>query len=207
VPKLPPAQIRRGAAKAGGPVPSPAVRKNDLAKLPAAGSNAILLKLPPAPPRRDQGKTDSPYPRPTVEEKNISKLPPAHSNDEEITMDRDAVLAVLVGKNDLADVSPSYIESIGTKEIIGKGCFGTVYKGTDMALNRSFAMKAIKTDILRGGHSAVVQKAKETFLMEIEVRRVALCPLLNSVCEHEGNIKLSNLIFLLATGIFAHSTS
>ena len=87
-------------------------------------------------------------------------------------MDRKSVLAVLVGKNEMAAVSPSYIESTRSEEVIGNGVFGKVYKGTDIALNRNFAIKAIDTDLFRSGHSADVQVAKEALLTELTVRHV-----------------------------------
>jgi hypothetical protein len=89
-------------------------------------------------------------------------------------MDRRSVLAVLVG-NEAVAVSSSYIESTRTKEIIGNGIFGTVYKGTDIVLNRSFAIKITDTDILWGSPLADFQKAKEAFLNDITVRRSRPC--------------------------------
>ena len=97
-------------------------------------------------------------------------LPSTDFNDEEVVVDRCSILAVLVGKNDIASVSPSYIESIRTEEIIGNGVFGTVFKGTDTNLRRSFGIKAISTDTLCDGNSSDVEKAGEAFQKEIQVR-------------------------------------
>ena len=105
-------------------------------------------------------------------DKDIAKVYAAAANNEEITRDRKSVLAVLVGQNEMAAVSLSFVESTRTEEVIGRGVFGTVYKGTDIALNRNFAIKAINTDLLRSGHSADVQEAKEAFLAELKVRHV-----------------------------------
>jgi ankyrin repeat protein len=146
--------------------------------LEAVNSGRIILpKLPPAPSRCGERKTDGPCPLAAVVEKDLAKLPTADFNDKEIAVDRCSVLAVLVGKKDIAAVSPSYIESIRTKEIIGNGVFGTVFKGTDTNLRRSFAIKAINTDRLSSGNSAEVEKAAGSFLKEIQVRRSSLCVL------------------------------
>jgi serine/threonine protein kinase len=67
-------------------------------------------------------------------------------------------------------VSPSYIESILLRDKqLGKGFFGTVYKGKDSVLGRSFAIKAINKDILKGGNSEDIQQAMQTFQREQEV--------------------------------------
>ena len=108
----------------------------------------------------------------SVEDKYLAKRPAAAANNEEITRDRGSVLAVLVDTKVMAAVSLAYIESTRTEEIIGNGVFGTVYKGTDIALNRIFAIKAINTDLFRSGHSADVQVAKEALLTELTVRHV-----------------------------------
>ena len=72
----------------------------------------------------------------------------------------------------MAAVSPSYIEAIRTEEIIANGCFGTVYKGTDNILNRSFAIKAITEDLFLSANSVNAPTAtKEAFLTEMKVRR------------------------------------
>ena len=84
----------------------------------------------------------------TVVGKDLANLPADAANDEHITMDRRSARAVLAGKNEMAAISTSYIESIRTKEIIGKGCFGIVYKGTNFALTRNFAIKTFKADLL-----------------------------------------------------------
>jgi hypothetical protein len=67
-------------------------------------------------------------------------------------------------------VSPAYIESILLRDKqLGKGFFGTVYKGKDSVLGRSFAIKAINKDILKGGSSEDIQQAMQTFQREQEV--------------------------------------
>jgi Ankyrin repeats (many copies)/Ankyrin repeat len=145
--------------------------------LEAVASGQInLANLPPAQPNLSTGrgakKTGSPISLLTsVVDKDLTKLPTAAA-DNEITRDRGSVLAILVDKKEMAAVSPSYVQSIRSEEIIGNGVFGTVYKGTDIALKRSFAIKRIKTDVLWGGHSACVQNAKEAFLAELKVRHV-----------------------------------
>ena len=134
--------------------------------LEAVESGQIILPtLPSAPHRRGEGKANSPDPRPAVVDMDLAKLPTADFDDEAIAMDRCSVLSVLVGKNEIAAVSPSYIASIRTKEAIRNGFFGTVYKGIDTNLRRSFAIKAINTDVLWGG----VRKEEETFLKEMKV--------------------------------------
>ena len=85
------------------------------------------------------------------------------------TMDCQSVQAVHEGKNNMAAVSLAYVEAILTEIMIGKGFFGTVYKGTDSELHHSFAIKSINTEILRSNHSADVQKAKKTFQMDQNV--------------------------------------
>ena len=151
--------------------------------LEAVASGQInLANLPPALPKLYPGhgekETHGPNPLPvtvvdtTVVDKDIAKVHAAAANNEEITRDRKSVLAVLVGQNEMAAVSLSFVESTRTEEVIGRGVFGTVYKGTDIALNRNFAIKAINTDLLRSGHSADVQEAKEAFLAELKVRHV-----------------------------------
>jgi serine/threonine protein kinase len=107
---------------------------------------------------------------------DLAKPSAAAANDDEITSDRCSVLAVLVGKNENSAVSPSYVKSIRTEKIIGNGFFGTVYRGNDIALKRSFAIKALNTDLLLGGHSADAQKAKEAFLTELKVRKRTTVP-------------------------------
>ena len=107
---------------------------------------------------------------------DLVQLPVETSNDYWI--DRNSVLAVLVGKHGMVEVRSSYIDSIRTGESIGNGCFGPVYKGTDKGLKRSFAIKAIGTDILWDGNSADARTAMESFLTEMKVRHFPHCILI-----------------------------
>ena len=164
--------------------------------------------LPPALPKLYPGhgekETHDPNPLPTTAvDKDCATVPALAANDDTITMDRKSVLAVLVGKNEMAAVSPLYIESTRTEEILGDGFFGTVYKAADTTLKRSFAVKLIKTDVLWGGHTDHVQKAKEEFLTEMKVRHVPLCTFVGQ----RVIIKVANLLYSLQIGIFALATS
>ena len=114
---------------------------------------SILQELSSAALQRDEGNANAP----SVVARDAAKLPSTDINDDVITMDRCSVKDVLEGKNAMAVVSPSYIESIRTKKVIRNGFFGIVYKGTDTVLHRNFAIKAFNTDIISGGNSADVQ--------------------------------------------------
>ena len=176
--------------------------------LEAVRSGQIILpKLPRAPPRRDEGNTDGSCPPPAVVEKDLAKLPTADSNDDVIAMDRCSVLAVLVEEKEMAAVSPSYIESIRTKEILRNGFFGSVYKGADAELRRSFAIKAINTELLWGGNSADVQKAEESFLEEIKVRHSPLCTFSTRLFASTRALCGLPSHFFLLKDIFALSSS
>ena len=82
-----------------------------------------------------------------MEKTNVAKLPTADLDDYGIAMDRCSM-----------------------KDIIRNGFFETVYMGTDTVLHRSFAIKAIHTDIISGGNSSNVPKMEAEFLKEIKVR-------------------------------------
>ena len=105
-----------------------------------------------------------------MEKTNVAKLPTADLDDYGIAMDRCSVKDIIEGKNEIAKVSHSYIDSIRTKQVIRNGFFGAVYMGTDTVLHRSFAIKAIHTDIISGGNSSNVPKMEAEFLKEIKVR-------------------------------------
>ena len=63
-------------------------------------------------------------------------------------------------------VSENYIHSILTKEELGRGFFGTVYKGIDSKIDCHVAIKAINTEILNGGNAEDVRQAKKSFETE-----------------------------------------
>ena len=77
----------------------------------------------------------------------------------------------MTGNKHPVAVSQDYVESILTspREKLGEGFFGTVFKGSDDKLRCSFAIKAIKTDILLGGHATDFENARDTFMMEQKV--------------------------------------
>jgi ankyrin repeat protein len=67
-------------------------------------------------------------------------------------------------------ISQSYIESIRTDVLLGRGFFGTVYKGTDSDIGHDFAIKVINLEILAGGSELDREGAMRSFRREQEVR-------------------------------------
>jgi hypothetical protein len=119
--------------------------------------------------RRGEEKSDVPSLPPTDVDLDLAKPSHAATNDA-IPRDPFSVQDISEGTNEVTEAAFSYLESIRTREVIQNGFFGTACKGADMTLHSSFAVKAIHTALLADGDSAEDQKAKDTFLMEIEVR-------------------------------------
>ena len=124
----------------------------------------IIPALPRLSSRRGENQSDVPSLPPTVVDIDLAK-PSTAATTKSVTRDRYYVQDSLEGKNKVTEASFSYFESIQTGEIVRNGFFGTVCRGSG-----SFTVKAINTDLRRYGELADDNKAKETFLMEIEVR-------------------------------------
>ena len=157
---------------------------------------SILQELSPAALQRDEGNANAP----SVVARDAAKLPSTDIHDDVITMDRCSVKDVLEGKNAMAVVSPSYIESIRTKKVIRNVFFGIVYIGTDTVLHRNFAIKAFNTDIISGGNSADVQTVEETFLKEMKVKHL----LTVHASTKALYIQLTRSCFIKAFSLFRH---
>jgi hypothetical protein len=85
--------------------------------------------------------------------------------------DRARVKSVVeMGVREPALVSQAYVESIRTGVLLGRGFFGTVYKGEDSTIGHDFAIKVINREILAGGSPMDVEGAMKSFRREQEVR-------------------------------------
>jgi hypothetical protein len=80
------------------------------------------------------------------------------------------VQAAVAGTGETTAVTEAYIQSILTTTVLGQGFFGMVYKGFDPRIACAFAVKSINTDILVGGNIVEIQRAKQTFQQEQQVR-------------------------------------
>jgi hypothetical protein len=94
--------------------------------------------------------------------------PPPVSQFEE---ERAEIRKVIDGERDEpVPVSLEYVEEIMTSWTLGRGFFGVVYRGMDSTLGEKFAIKAIDRDLLLHGHTADLQRVKDTFEKEQKVR-------------------------------------
>jgi ankyrin repeat protein len=84
--------------------------------------------------------------------------------------DRNRMEAAVDGNLPTFAVSEGYVQSILTDKELGRGFFGTVYRGIDRELGYSFAIKSINTEILTGGTVDEIQRTKQTFEKEQQVR-------------------------------------
>ena len=109
---------------------------------------------------------------------NIGLGEPATAAVNDVTAEDCCSVQNILEESENAVFSSSSIESSRTDEIIGNGFFGTACNGTDTKTHRSLLIKAISTDIPKGGHSADDQKAKEAIRMEIVVRYTLISLLL-----------------------------
>jgi tetratricopeptide (TPR) repeat protein len=62
-----------------------------------------------------------------------------------------------------------YIDLVTTKDELGSGYFGVVWKGFDSELSMSFAVKIIHDDILQQRNTKDIMNARKSFEQEIEV--------------------------------------
>jgi ankyrin repeat protein len=117
--------------------------------------------------------------------------------------DRDRIRkAIAHPSQEPALVSVSFVESIKTRTFLGDGFFGTVYKGTDPILGHDFAIKSIRTEILRGGTKQELEAAMRTFKTEQEVREGWM----DGFCFHVGPTPVKQLTLRVFRHFLASDT-
>lgn len=87
-----------------------------------------------------------------------------------LTTDQHQMKQAVDGAGTTFAASESYVQLILTDTILGRGFFGTVFRGFDCDLECSFAVKAINAEILAGGTVNEIQRTKKSFEKEQQVR-------------------------------------
>ena len=84
--------------------------------------------------------------------------------------ERTKLLQVITGEKDKpVSVPQEYVETIMSRQELGKGYFGVVFLGTDTVLKEKFAIKSINRKILIGGTKEDLERVKKEFKKEQKV--------------------------------------
>ena len=135
-----------------------------------SGNRAISQPVPP--PTRG---TAVQVPPPQQHDEKQHKHHKHHHKHVEFEKERERIVEVMTRKRDKpVSVSSKYPEaliSLNAEQILGKGFFGTVYKGKDAVINTTFAIKSIDREVVVNGDKDDIDNIKSAFKREQRVSK------------------------------------